>query len=33
MGIGFIPNHIALGVSAAVQIIAGIVAKAETRWK
>ncbi|CAK7224210.1 hypothetical protein SEUCBS140593_005495 [Sporothrix eucalyptigena] len=33
MGTGFIPNHIALGVSAAVQIIAGIVAKAETRWK
>lgn len=33
MGTGLIPNHIALGVSAAVQIIAGIVAKAETRWK
>ncbi|CAK7222647.1 hypothetical protein SBRCBS47491_004930 [Sporothrix bragantina] len=33
MGTGFIPNHIALGVSAAVQIIAGIMAKAETRWK
>ena len=32
-GTGFIPNHIALGVSAAVQIIAGIVAKTETRWK
>ncbi|CAK7263296.1 hypothetical protein SEPCBS57363_000495 [Sporothrix epigloea] len=33
MGTGFIPNHIALGVSAAVQIIAGITAKVETRWK
>ncbi|KAF4943719.1 hypothetical protein FGADI_13218 [Fusarium gaditjirri] len=33
MGTGFIPNHIALGVSAAVQIVAGIVAKTETRWK
>lgn len=32
-GTGFIPNHIALGVSAAVQVIAGIVAKTETRWK
>ncbi|KAF5536398.1 hypothetical protein FMEXI_10344 [Fusarium mexicanum] len=32
MGTGFIPNHIALGASAAVQIVAGIVAKTETRW-
>lgn len=32
-GTGFIPNHIAFGVSAAVQIVAGIVAKTETRWK
>ncbi|KAF5700761.1 hypothetical protein FGLOB1_10553 [Fusarium globosum] len=31
MGTGFIPNHIALGVSAA--NVAGIVAKTETRWK
>ncbi|QGI82561.1 hypothetical protein CEK25_009290 [Fusarium fujikuroi] len=33
MGTGFIPNHIALGVSAAVQIVAGVIAKTETRWK
>ncbi|EWG54343.1 hypothetical protein FVEG_12583 [Fusarium verticillioides 7600] len=33
IGTGFIPNHIALGVSTAVQIVAGIVAKTETRWK
>ena len=32
-GTGFIPNHIALGVSAAVQIIAGLVAVTEARWK
>ena len=33
IGTGFIPNHIALGVSAAVQVSAGVVAKTETRWK
>ncbi|KAI1322412.1 hypothetical protein F5Y16DRAFT_41407 [Xylariaceae sp. FL0255] len=32
-GTGFVPNHIALGVSVAVQIVAGVIAKAETRWK
>lgn len=33
LGTGFIPNHIAMGVSAAVQIIAGVVAVAHARWK
>ena len=33
MGTGFVPNSIALGVSVAVQIVAGVIAKAETRWK
>ncbi|KAF5632677.1 hypothetical protein F52700_6213 [Fusarium sp. NRRL 52700] len=33
LGTGFIPNHIAMGASAAVQIVAGIVTKTEIRWK
>jgi len=33
VGTGFVPNSIAFGVSLAVQIVAGVIAKAETRWK
>ncbi|KAK5064776.1 hypothetical protein LTR84_000610 [Exophiala bonariae] len=32
-GAPFVPNHIALGASVAVQVIASVMAKAETRWK
>jgi hypothetical protein len=32
-GTSFVPNSIALGVSVAVQVVAGVIAKAETRWK
>jgi hypothetical protein len=32
-GTSFVPNPVALGVSTAVQIIAGVIAKAEIKWK
>lgn len=32
-GAGFVPNNIAMGTAAGVQLIAGIIAKAEQRWK
>ncbi|KIW19491.1 hypothetical protein PV08_00063 [Exophiala spinifera] len=32
-GTGFVPNHIALGVSIAVQFIAGAIAQAEAKWR
>ncbi|KAB8070022.1 hypothetical protein BDV29DRAFT_181698 [Aspergillus leporis] len=32
-GTGFIPNNIAIGVSMAVQVIAGVIAQAEIKWK
>lgn len=33
VGTSFVPNHIALGAAVAVQVVAGVIAKAETRWK
>lgn len=33
VGTSFVPNPIALGVSTAVQVIAGVIAKAEIKWK
>ena len=33
VGTSFVPNSIALGASVAVQVVAGVMAKAETRWK
>ncbi|KEF54375.1 uncharacterized protein A1O9_09541 [Exophiala aquamarina CBS 119918] len=33
MGTSFVPNSIAMGASVAVQVVAGVMAKAETRWK
>lgn len=33
MGTSFVPNSIAMGASVAVQVVAGVIAKAETRWK
>ena len=33
MGASFVPNSIALGASVAVQLVAGVIAKAETRWR
>lgn len=33
VGTSFVPNPIALGTSVAVQVVAGVIAKAETRWK
>lgn len=33
VGTSFVPNSIALGASVAVQVVAGVIAKAETRWK
>lgn len=33
LGAGFVPNHISLGVTAAVQISAAVLSKANIRWK
>lgn len=33
VGAGFVPNSIAIGASVAAQVVAGVIAKAETRWK
>lgn len=32
-GTGLVPNHIALGVSIAVQFVAGAIAQAEAKWR
>lgn len=32
-GTSFVPNHIAMGASVAVQVVAGMIAIAESRWK